>query len=592
MVNEIAKLQMLKGLFTQYHANVKRNRAFYDLDFVNDIAPNNAEGEHDDIWPVRATTARRAIDDPADHILPFPRIKVPIRPTDNGFVEEQKAAELRRDFLNAWWECEENEYSVLANARKVLLNEGRVVVRKTLKWGSIPDFPGKSASTSERQKFRRAMGKLGQYDFLWRLELLDNLTVFEDPSNPRNPKYVFVEHQILVEEARRLFPNAELSSDDYSEVRYTEYWTAPEYKFDGSYDEGEFKQFIDDKLVKSTTNPYPYIPIIIEDNGFGLSYHLAKPHERYVGMTQHTQDIFIAESRQITTMENVAEITGFSPLLTRNMPPEKEISVGPRSVIRLDGGPEDSNRETAEYLVAPPVPVTVPQVIQLTQNMAGETLKFNALGGSPQKGVETATEADQGLRNAAAKLQGPILGLDRLATKITRWVLMDVDLVLVNKVSVYGTTAQTGAVSIGPKDIKGFYTVMAELSSSDEDAVEMTKARFWLDAYRATPFLSAMTAMERGNVSDEPMKEMVKRAAEDVFLSDLMRQARVMTGGQMFGVLNQIIQQIQAGGDKGPDTPLNEQNLVEQESIGAPVTARIRDESLAARDQAGSPYNA
>ena len=593
MPNEIDKLNMLRGLFSEYHANVRENRRFYNLEFRDLVAPPPAEGDREDIQSFMSTTARRAIDDPSDHILPFPRIKVPIRPTENGLVEEQKAAELRRDFLNAWWECEENEYSILANARKVILNEGRVVVRKTLKWNSIPDYPGKSASSAERQKFRRAMGKLGQYDFLWRLELLDNLTVFEDPSNPRDPQYVFVEHEILAEEAKRLFPNAEdMPTDDYSTVKYIEYWTRPQYKFDGTYEEGEFKQFIDDKLVKTSVNPYPYIPIIIEDSGFGVSYHLAKPHERYVGMTQYTHDIFIAESRQLTTMETVAELTGFAPLVTRNMPPEKEISVGPRSVIRLDGGPDDPNRETAEYLQAPPVPITVPQVIQLTQSMANATLKFDTLGGSPQKGVETATEADQGLKNAAAKLQGPVIGLTRLVNKASRWVLMDVDLVLTNKVTVYGTNPVAGTITIGPKDIKGFYSVQAELTTSDEDAVEMTKARFWLDAYRATPFLSAMTAMERGGVSDEPLKELVKRSAEDVYLSDLMRQARVMLGGQMFGALNQMLMQLQKGGGEAPPQAAPQDNLVEQEGITAPVQDRIVNEAFANRDARGGQYRA
>ena len=591
--SEIDKLAMLKGLYSQYQANVKENRQFYNLDFKASVVPPPAEGDRDDLWAVMATTARRAIDDPSDHILPFPRIKVPIRPTENSLVEEQMSAELRRDFLNAWWECEENEYSILSSARKVLLNEGRVVVRKTLKWNSIPDYPGKMATPAERQKFRRAMGKLGQYDFLWRLELLDNLTVYEDPSNPRDPQYVFVEHEVLAEEAKRLFPNADVPTDDYSSVKYLEYWTKPTYKFDGTYEEGEFKQFIDDKLVKTSVNPYPYIPIIIEDSGFGVSYHLAKPHDRYVGMTQFTHDIFIAESRQLTTMENVAEITGFAPLMTRNMPPEKELSVGPRSVIRLDGGPEDTNRETAEYLIAPPVPITVPQVIQLTQQMANATLKFDTLGGTPQRGIETATEADQSLKNSAAKLQGPVNGLNRVVNKVSRWVLMDVDLVIGSKITVYGTMPNAGTVTIGPRDIKGFYTVQGELTTSDEDAVEMTKARFWMDAYRATPFLSAMTAMERGGVSDEPMKELVKRSAEDVYLSDLMRQARVMVGGQMFGVLNSMIQQI-ASGETGelPAGAAPQDNLVSQEGITSPVQDRIRTEGLASRDARGGQYQA
>lgn len=594
MANELEKLNMLKGLFSPYHRQVEENRRFYKLEFRNEVAPPPAEGDKDDLWPVMAPTARRAIDDPADHIMPFPRIKVPARPSEDSTVTEQETAELRRDFLNAWWECEEAEYAILANARKVLLNEGRVCIRKTLKWDSIPDFPGKDGSSAEKQRFRRAMGKLGQYEFLWRMELLDNLTVFEDPSNHRDPQYLFIQHDILAEEARRLFPSTDdLPTDDYSTVTYTEYWTRPQYKFDGTYDEGEFVQFINEQEVSRKSNPYPYIPIIIEDNGFGLTYHMAKPDEKYVGMTQFSHDIFIAESRQLTTMENVAEMTGFNPLMVRNMPPDKEISMGPRSVIRLDGGPEDSGRETAEYLISPPVPVTVPQMIQITQQMASESLKFNALGGVPQKGVETATEADQSMRSAAAKLQGPVNALNRVVIKASKWVLMDIQHVLNSKVSVYGTASSAGIVSIGPKDINNFFAVTAELTTSDDDSVELTKARFWMDAYRNVPFMSAMTAMERGGISDEPMKELVKRAAEDVFLSDLMRQARVLVGGQAIGSLNTMIQQMMNGGGETSGGGLNPaDNLTSVESINSPVQARIIGDAQAQRDQSGGQYRA
>lgn len=548
---------------------MRENRRYYDLDFKNEVAPPPSEGDKDDMWPVMATTARRAIDDPADHILPFPRIRVPVRPHDSNEVAEQASAELRRDFLNAWWETEEDEYGVISNARKVLLNEGRVCVRKLLKWGSLPDFPESDATPAERQRFRRAMAKLGQYEFLWRLELLDNLTVFEDPSNPRDPQYVFIEHYVLNEEARRLFPNAELDGDDYSEVRYVEYWTKPEMKFDGTYVPGRVKQFVDDRLVSDKENPYPYIPIVIEDAGFGLAFHMAKPHERYVGMTQHAKDIFVAESRQLTTMENVAEITGFSPLIARNTPQDKEINVGPRSIIRLEGGPDDPNREDLTPMMWPGVPVTVPQVIDITQRMASETLKFGSLGGTPQKGVETATEADQALRSSAAKLQGPVNALTRLVVKVSKWALMDVDYVLNTRVTVYGTKATAGTTTIGPKDINKFYAVQAELTTSDEEMADLTKARFWMDSYRGTPFLSAMTAMEKGGISDEPMKELIKRSAEDVYLSDLMRQARVLTGGQMFGMLNQMIQQMANGGLEESSGPNNADALASPDALSA-----------------------
>lgn len=594
---ELSRLENLKGLFTQYHTNVKENRRYYDLDFRDLVEPPPSEDGSNDIHAVMATTARRAIDDPADHILPTPRIRIPVRPTERPTVDGQSSAEVKRDFVSAWWDQEEEQYGVLAAARKVMLNEGRVCVRKTLRWELIPDAPANDATPAEKAKFRRSMGKLGQYGFLWNVELLDNLSVYEDPSNPRDPRWVFVEYDILAGEAEALFGQRDfIPTDEFSTVTYTEYWSKPSHNLDGSYTPGKFVQFINNETVHSTDNPYPYVPIAIEDSGFGLAFNTAKPHERYVGITQFAHDIFVAESRQMTTMENVAEITGFSPVVTRNFPEEKTISLGPRAVIPLQGAKGQPEAEDLEAFTWPAVPVTVVQMLEKTGNMAAETLKFSILGGIAQSGVETATEADQGLRSAAAKLQGPVLGLTRLVNKLSRWVLMDVDEVIKSKVTVYGTNPNGSgdALTIGPRDIQGFYTVSSTLSTTDEDAIELTKARFWLDAHNASPFLSATTAMERGGISDEPLKEMVKRSAEDVFLSDLMRTARVMQGGQLFGNLVQMIQAMQGGDGSGlPPQPNDANVLTSQDSINSPVQDRVIADAYRNRDQTtGAPYRA
>lgn len=591
-MSEYEKLQNLKGLFSEYQTNVLENRKYYNLEFREKVAPPPAEDGVDDLWPVMATTARRAIDDPADHILPTPRIKVPVRPTGRATVEEQQKAEVKRDFLEAWWETEEEDYGVLASARKVLLNEGRVCIRKTLKWEYFPDKPGEDATPAEKAKFRKSMAKLGDYGFLWNLELLDNLSVYEDTSNYRDPRYVYVEYDILAEEAESLFGSHDfIPSDPFSTVTYTEYWSKPQVKFDGGYIEGKFKQFINGKEVHSSDNPYPYIPIAIEESGFGVSYNTAKPHERYVGITQHSHDIFIAESRQMTTMENVAEITGFSPIITRNMSPEKKIAVGPRSIIPLEGAKNSPEAEDIEAFSWPAVPATVVQMLNKTGQMAAETLKFSILGGQAQPGVETATEADQGLRSAAAKLQGPVLAMTRIVNKVSKWVLMDVDHVIKTKVTVNGTSpsGDSASMTISPKDIGGFYTVSSQLSTSDEDAIELTKARFWLDAYKATPFLSAMTAMERGNISDEPMKELVKRSAEDVYLSDMMRMARVLQGGKYFGNLVQMIQGMQnpeGGALPGQANPADQ--LLSQDGVDSPIQERVISDAYRAREERNS----
>lgn len=591
----LSKFHQLEGMYSQYHINVDTARRFYERQFEEEVLPT----ETDDIWVFIPATARRAIDEPSDHILPLPQMKVPVRPAKNDPINQELVAEKKRQFLTSWWRNVSDRTNPFGDGRKILLNEGRLCLRYGLKWNLIPDYPAATgdynADRKARRAFQRMMSKIGHYEFLWEVEVLDNKSVYEDPLNHRDPMYVFVQYRVLREEARRMFPNSEgkwTKGNDYSEVLYTEYWSRPEHRFDGTWEPGEFVQWVDTEVETEKDNPYPYIPIAIEDSGFGSVYKGVKPHEKYVGLTQHLQQTFVAEARQLTSWENVTELTAFNPTITRNMDATKPLVVGPKSIIALNGGPEDPNRETIEFLQWPGLPLEVIQLAQRTNQMVDEAVKMNTLGGIPLKGVETATESDQQIRNAAAKLQAPVGGLERLANRITSWVLMDIDCVLEAPVTVFGTGGegdQHDEVTLGPADINGFYRCSAEMSTTDEYEASMAKARFWLDAYQRTPFLSAVTAMTKGDVSDQPMEEMVMRAAEDVYLSPEMAAIRKLSGAQSFGEFAQMFQQLAQGkteGQPGPGTPdgvtsaqpqgggsgdprMNTWNAAEQEQQGA-----------------------
>ena len=102
-----------------------------------------------------------------------------------------------------------------------------------------------------------------------------------------------------------------------------------------------------------------------------------------------------------------------------------------------------------------------------------------------------------------------------------------------------------------PTDIAGFYDVGVELTTTDARALRMQEARFWADMSNLVPFLSFATAMDLGNISDTPQREMRRRAAEDVLLSPELRQMRVMQGGaslQKFRELVLAAAQLEAGG--------------------------------------------
>src|SRR3990167_2578928 len=78
--------------FGEYHAQVLTNRRFYDRQFSEQVVKDAEE----DLWVYIPETARRAIDEAADHLLFTPRIRVPVRPGDS--ITEQKIAERKRQF--------------------------------------------------------------------------------------------------------------------------------------------------------------------------------------------------------------------------------------------------------------------------------------------------------------------------------------------------------------------------------------------------------------------------------------------------------------------------------------------------------------
>jgi len=562
------KFEQLRAFHSVYHRNVDRNRDYYDRKFGHEVVPAAAQDRG--FIPLIPETARRAIDEASDHILTFPKIKVPVRPTESEETSAQLIAEKKRRFLTSWWRQITLSTNAIGDGRKAILNEGKICIKKTLKWDMVPD-KGEDGDEG-RSNYRSTLRKLGKYEFLWDVELLDNKTVFEDPGNHRDPQYVFISHKLLVEEARRLFPDATgnwTSRDDYDEVDYLEYWSKPTFDSDGSYEPGSFIQWVEQEVVHDDDNPYPYIPIAIEDSGYGTVNKMSKVEEKFVGISQHSQDIFVAQARQWSAMEAVAELTAFSPIITRNLDESKSatLTMGPGEIWDLEGSRGVDGSEDIEFPALPPIPVTVPQMIQLTERAANGTLKLDVLGGLPQSGVDTASEADQNVRNATAKLSGPVSALERLSARISRWVLMDIEMVLEAPVTVYGVSSDDSAeVTLTPRDISGYYDIYVELRTTDEEAVSQNKARFWLEMALRAPFMSFFTALERGGVTDDPTTEMLKRAAEDVFLSEEFRMIRTMTGAQSYGEFAQMLKNSGLTNQTGAGNGLNGANSV---SLGA-----------------------
>lgn len=583
-----AKGENLRGHFSQYYEEVETARRYYDLDFESEVVPPQWQNK---LKPLIPPTARWAIDEAVDHILFTPRIKVQRRPsTSDKSLLEQHSAEKKRKFLAAWWHYVNQNMHILGDARKTLLNEGKVAIRKTLKWHLIPDAPPAGpAYRKARAEYRQQISELGRYEFLWELEILDNLSVAEAPDNHREPPYTFVKYEIYREVAKRMFPKdmptPEMATsgiyhetgeapssprgrwrdgDDLDKVEYCEYWSADSHDSDGELIPGRWLQFINSELVHDEENPYGYVPIAIEDAGFGTVRAGSAIHEKFVGMTQYMRPVFRAEATQMTSWEKVAEMTAFGLWIARNRDESKGVNIGPGEIVYLEGDDGQPGAETLEAVKLPEIPAGVLQLVEKTTQIANDSLKMRTLGGQPLSGVETATEADQQIRNASAKLGNPVAALERLAARLSKWVLMDIENCVEAPVTVYSAMTSSDdneEITLGPKDINGYYEVSAELRTTDQEAVNMVKARFWGEMYRLFPFISAFTAMERGEITDEPQKEMLRRGAEDIYLSPQMQTIRMLTAAQSFSDFFELIKaqafsDVQPGaGPAGPAGP-------------------------------------
>ena len=586
------KFDQLRAQYSKYHKNVKENRKFYNRDFENMvISPAVRKRGFKAVIP---RTARRSVDEATDHILFRPKVRVPVRPTNSKHTTEQSIAEKKRKALNAWWRQVEQRFHPIGDGRKWILIDGAVAVRMTLNWDMVPD--------KDDPKYRQKLAKLGRYGFLWNIELMNNEWVYVDPSNHRDPAYAYVHYNLRVEEAKRRWPEATgewRTRPDYEKVNYLEYWSKPTFTDDGEWEPGIQYQWVDRDCVKSDINPYPYVPIAVEDSGWGLVHASADPHEKFVGLNEHSHDVFVAQARQWSAMQAVTENTAFNPVVARNFSDEEmaRLTVGPGSIWNLEGAENDPNRQSIEFLTWPNIPLTVLQMIQMTDREVNGALKTDTLGGIAQTGVDTATEADQNVRNAAAKLSSPVAALERLVAKMSRWMLMDIELVLEAPVTLYGVGADDEAdITLTPREINGYYDVSCELRTQDEEALSLTKARFWMEMYRVSPMLSAYTAMERGEIADDPQKEMLRRAAEDVFLSEEFRMVRVMSGAESMQQLMEMVTAMQqenakpAGPPSGPAGPASDLGLISQDTLDSPTQDRVVSDALIRRDteQAGA----
>jgi hypothetical protein len=536
---ELEKFNRLKMVYSSYHTAMEEDDKYYHKQYGKDIVPR--EWVDDGFKATIPPTGNVAVETAAEHILTTPKIYVPERPSTENQLMERQVADSKQQALKFFWHNLFISGDPLGHGKKKLIKDGRLVLKKEIKWDYIdPD--------SEM---------FGVNDFLWNLRVLSNETVLEDPDDPYDPTYVYEYYTMRAGTARRFFPDAIGSwakdKKDTDTVTYVEYWTKPH-----GTDKGKRCVWIDNEKVLEKDNPYHwvasvnedgedtydgYIPYFIADSGWGDVNAENKPEDRYVGILRYMHDILETEARQLTAADVQTRVATFPILKGWNLESdaEKPFRIGPASLLRLNG---DKNNSDVEIMPFPDLPRGVTDLLNRLHNFANELTRFNTLGGGPQKGVDTATEADLNVRNASAKLSGPVSGLQSLLTRVNKTVLQDIELVLEAPVVLYGAAdSGPGMVTLNPEDINGFYLTFVQLQTSEQAALDRALLKTWGDAMH-TFDLDPEYAMRQAGI-ENPTERIVRSAEHKVFIDPMMHQLRVMTelgegGIKAIQLLNQL----------------------------------------------------
>lgn len=541
-----------------------------------------------------------AVENAANHILSFPRTLVAPRPVTKDKETAIKIAQKKQRFLEICWDRFFAEQGDPLGTVKKQLIKGKGVLKLDIDWRLLPDYGG-DPTPAEIRKFKDTLQKVARSKFLWKLTAIPKETVFEDIENPHDPAYVFEAYRCTIGAAKRNWPRIAdqlpKGRSSLDRVEYVEYWSKPQ----GSY-RGEFIQWVDGKRVHEADNPHSwetplstddepdydgYVPYAIGDPGWGDIGAEAKPEDRYISLVRPMRSMALADCRMLTSMDAYLRLYIWKPLLTSGYPDDAEFKLGPGAHWEKD--PETQNIELLQF---GEMPASLLQGMGRVRAYMDEHSRFGTLGGSPQRGVDTATEASQNVQLASSLLSSPVRTLRRMAMKINMWVLQSVENELESPVTVYGSSrTDVSEVTLTPRDISGFYLTTVEMETSDEAQLSIRLARIFTDMYSKIP-ISAEGVLEKVGY-DDPRGEMDRRLLEDLEKSPQALQVLIMamlTGLSESVSPAKLVQQaftgalgqLQGGTGPGGGSPVPAETPVQANPV-QDLRAQARDNAMQAQ---------
>lgn len=551
----LAKYMDLRtNTYRQYITHLTNEQQFYRLQFGSEIIPKE--------WRERGfkvtipPTAYNAVQAASDHILSKPDIFCPERPISNpqDYMREQVLADLKAQALEYWWtNVETNQDAPFGHGKTNLIRDGKVVLKKEIDFDLIE---GGVPTTSY---------------FPWKLSLRSNFTIFEDPNRPYDPRYVFEAYEMRRDSATETFKNAsggwKTKKQASDMVRVVEYWEKPE-----GTSKGRRVMWVEDERVLNKPNPYfyvckiddngaenydGYVPYFIADSMWGDGDVHAPAHERYIGIIRYACSVIETEARQLTAGDAQLRVGTFPVIIMTGIEEDDEqpMKVAPGVKLRI----EDKDTQAITILEWPKMDPSLFNMIGRVHQYANELAKFESLGGMPQRGVDTATEAQQNFMNASSKLSGPISALRGLMMRINRSTLIDIEHILdvPSGVTMTGiANDMPGAITLTPDDITGNWENFVELQTTDEKALNRQNMQSWLNVFQVMNAqganIDAEFVMSQAGIKNP--KQRRARAKNEKFENDPRTyevqyaewlQARGPLGKQL---AESIVQQLATGG--------------------------------------------
>lgn len=548
--SELKRFNWLKTrVYAQYTVEQRLDDYYYKQQFGINLIPR--EWQDKGFKPTIPPTAYNSVEAAADHILTTPDIYVPERPTDTNILAEREIAEKKKQALDYFWHNVFLMGDPLAKGKKKLIKDGRMVLKKEIDWDEL-----------------NPKGiRVGLSNFLWKVRVLANDTVFEDPDTPEDPRYVYESVMLPAGVLRNNMPDlpvkALVGRGDDELVRVIDYWSKPE-----DTDQGKHIVWVANERVINTVNPYHwvdgqsdtgkpnycgYVPYFIADSGWGDIDATRAPHERYVGIIRYIRSVIETEARQVTAADAQMRVSTFPFAIFRGIDETQDVSIKPGGKVYLDPDPAAQNIEFRQF---PPVPDGIWQLISSVHSAANEAARFSQFSGMPQRGVDTATEADQNFRSANAKLAGPVDGLRSVIMRINATVLQDVEYIFEAPVALFGAAQEgSGSVVLNPEDIAGFHQTFVELKTSDQAMLDNARMRQWADMYQVFS-LDREYSMKQAGIK-RPQERILNRLVEDILFDPRSHELRMMLAlagegkaGQMMA--QALLQQASATNEAAP----------------------------------------